>query len=105
MKAYGSSSYGACLTCGVPRATQGAGEVVPWRRRRRLIARAALTFAGGMVAGGVIGVSWGLSITPAPDWFWQVSYNPASTAVLAIGTTVAIWWIDRTGNHRRDDAT
>ena len=79
---------------------------MPWRRRRRLIARAALTFSAGMVSGGVIGVSWGLTITPAPGWWWDLTYSPSTVGVLAIGVTVAIWIIDRTGkNNRRDDAS
>ena len=36
-------------------------------------------------------------VSEAPTWFYDVSYNPMTPALIAIATTVVIWAIDRSG--------
>ena len=43
---------------------------------------------------GGVGFAIGLTTT-SPQWFYDVSYNPMVSAVIAIGVSVSIWVIDR----------
>ena len=57
--------------------------------------------AAAVVAGAVLfgaGFAVGLATT-APQWWYDISYNPLVPGLIAAGVPLAIWIVDRTGQR------